>query len=56
MEESCKYMTELFQTSERVLIGYSDVTDIAFVFKESWIEAGGMLLDTCQGILNAYVF
>jgi hypothetical protein len=53
--ESCKYMTELFQTSERVSIGSSDVIDLAFVFKETAIEAGGMMLDTCQGVSNAYV-
>jgi hypothetical protein len=42
-KESCKYMTELFQTSERVLIASSDdVTDMAFVFKkEALIEADG---------------
>eukprot|EP00978_Attheya_sp_CCMP212_P032532 scaffold127501_cov28-Attheya_sp.AAC.1 len=54
-KESCKYMTELFQTSKRVSIGSSDVVDLAFVFKETAIEAGGMMLDTSQGVSNAYV-
>eukprot|EP00978_Attheya_sp_CCMP212_P042261 scaffold254862_cov55-Attheya_sp.AAC.2 len=50
------HMMELFQTSERVSIGSSDVTDITFVFKETVIEAGGtMLVDIYQGVSNAYV-
>jgi hypothetical protein len=53
-EESCRYMTEVFQTSETVLIGSGDVLDIAFVFKEHDIVAGGRT-DICQGISNAYV-
>eukprot|EP00978_Attheya_sp_CCMP212_P044772 scaffold321948_cov38-Attheya_sp.AAC.1 len=51
-KESCKYMTELYQTSKRVSIGSSDVIGLAFVFKETAIEAGGMMLDTCQGVSN----
>ena len=53
--ESCRYMTEVFQTSGMDLVGSSDVSDISFVFKETDIEAGGGRMDMCQGVSNAYV-
>eukprot|EP00978_Attheya_sp_CCMP212_P030833 scaffold114707_cov31-Attheya_sp.AAC.1 len=53
--ESCRYMTEVFQTSETDLVGSSDVSDISFVFKEIDIETGGGRTDVCQGVSNAYV-
>jgi hypothetical protein len=34
-------MTEVFQTSEKELVGSSDVLDLSFVFKETDIEAEG---------------
>jgi hypothetical protein len=38
-KESCKHMTKLFQTSDRLYIGSSDVTDVVFfVFKETVID------------------
>eukprot|EP00978_Attheya_sp_CCMP212_P041623 scaffold240947_cov33-Attheya_sp.AAC.1 len=54
--ESCRYMTEMFQTSETDLVlGSSDVSSISFVFKEIDIKAGGGRTDICQGVSNAYV-
>lgn len=54
VDERCHYIQERFQTLNRESVRISDVTDIAFVFKESVIATGG-ITDICQGITNVFL-